>query len=135
MEAIEPNLFALVLFALTWAVFCVGAIQVAGMLPLSAAPEAVRTPDGVALVIANVLLLAAVLILTCAYGYNELRWTSSIVVGGMIFLLAPFLIQDLPENLKNGKAGLLILFVLSLAALGLLHSGGATDFLTGPLIR
>lgn len=130
MDVFEPNWQALSVFAFAWATLCIGGVLMAGMLPLSSAPLAARTPSGVALVTVNLLLLLGLLALTLAYGYAELRWTSAVVTGGMIFLFAPFAVQDLPEALKNGRAGLLLLFVLILAALALLQNGGALDSLT-----
>ncbi len=125
VEVFEPNIPALLIFAAAWAVFCVGALHVAGMLPLSGAPDAVRSFGGVALVSVNVALLAGLLILTLAHSYAQLRWTSAVVVGGAIFLFAPFVVQDLPEKLKDGKAGLALLLILLIGALALLLLGGS----------
>ncbi len=125
MDAFEPNILGLTVFAIAWAILCIGGVLMAGMLPLSAAPVAARTPSGIFLVAVNLLLLAGLLVLTLAYSYAELRWSSAVVVGGMIFLFAPFAVQDLPDFLKNGRAGLMILLVLVMAALALLYSKGA----------
>lgn len=124
MDAFEPNVTGLLIFAAGWAAFCAGAIHVAGMLPISTAPEPVRSPFGVTLVALNVLLLAGVLVLTLAHVYGGLRWSSAIVVGGVIFLFAPFLVQDLPERFKNGMAGLGLLFLILLGVGYLLFVGG-----------
>ncbi len=127
MDAFEPNILALAVFALAWAVFCVGAFQLAGMLPISAAPDSVRSPGGIALILLNAALLLALFVVIFTYGYSELRWSSAVVVGGSIFLFSPFVIQDLPESIKNGKAGLIILLSLLTAALALLFATGATS--------
>jgi hypothetical protein len=119
VDAFEPNLPGLLIFAAAWAACCVGAIHLAGMLPLSSAPAAVRSPGGTALVLLSGLLLAMLLVLTFAFGYGALRWSSTVVVGGAIFLVSPFLIQDLPSGLKDGKAGLVALIVILGAALAL----------------
>jgi hypothetical protein len=88
VDAFEPNLPALLIFAAAWAACCIGGIHLAGMLPLSSAPAAVRSRGGAALVIMNGVLLAALLALTVAFSYRELRWPSAVVVGGTIFLFA-----------------------------------------------
>ncbi len=132
MDAFEPNIAALLVFATAWAIFCVGVLQLAGMLPISAAPAAVRSPGGIVLVLLNAALLLTLLLMTFAYSYSELRWSSAVVVGGGIFLFSPFVIQDLPENIKNGKAGLIILLSLLTAALALLFATGATGLLRAP---
>jgi hypothetical protein len=112
-------------FAAAWAAVCIGAVQLAGMLPISAAPEAVRSPAGITLVALNAVLLLGLFVTTFVYSYSELRWSSAVVVGGAIFLFAPFAIQDLPETIKNGLAGLVILLALLASAFGLLLASGA----------
>ncbi len=129
MDAFEPNLPALIMFAAAWAVFCAGVVHVAGMLPLSSAPDGVRSPLGVLLILLNVAMLAGLLALTLALSYGELRWSSAVVVGGMIFLFSPFIVQDLPDRLKNGVAGMALLAVLLMAAFALLLSRGALGHL------
>ena len=125
MDAFEPNLPALLIFAAAWAACCIGAIHLAGMLPLASAPASVRSPGGTILVLLNGFLLMTVAALTVTFSYRELRWSSAVVVGGAIFLFAPFVVQDLPETIRDGKAGLVLLvFVLTLA-LALLFLGGA----------
>lgn len=125
MSSIEPNLVTLLFVSAAWMVFCFGAFLIAGMLPLQSAPAAIQTPSGVFLVLANAFLLAFLFILLGLLGYRELRWTSMVVAGGLIFLLSPFLVQDLPERLKNGKAGLVILLPLLVVTLAALLSRGA----------
>lgn len=125
MDAFEPNFRSLLIFAAAWAACCIGGIHLAGMLPLSSAPAAVRSRGGVALVILNGVLLAALLALTVAFSYRELRWSSAVVVGGAIFLFAPFAVQDLPERIRDGKAGLILLVFVLVLALALLFLGGA----------
>jgi len=134
MDVFEPNLPALLVFVFTWGVFCAGVVHVAGMLPLSSAPDGVRSPVGVLLVLLNVAMLAGLLALTLAHSYGELRWSSAVVVGGMIFLFSPFIVQDLPDRLKNGVAGMALLALLLIAALAVLLSGGAHDHLLGMIL-
>jgi hypothetical protein len=127
VDAFEPNLPALLIFAAAWAACCIGGIHLAGMLPLSSAPAAVRSHGWAALVILNGVLLAALLALTVAFSYRELRWSSAVVVGGTIFLFAPFAVQDLPERIRDGKAGLVLLVIILVLALALLFLGGAAS--------
>jgi hypothetical protein len=57
---------------------------------------------------------------TCFYGYSELRWSTLIVVTGLIVLFAPGLFQAWPSSLRDGRGGLIALIgiqVLALAAL------------------
>jgi hypothetical protein len=131
MDAFEPNIRALITFSAAWWVCCAGIIHLAGMLPLSEAPSAVRSPGGSILIFLDAALLFGLIVLTLVFSHRELRWSSAVVVGGAIFLLSPFMTQDLPEAVKNGKAGLLLLFLLLLLALGLLFTAGDQQFLIG----
>ena len=125
METIEPNIRALAVFAAAWSICCAGAIQLAGMLPLTEAPAGVRSLAGRFLIAVNSALLLVVSALTLFYCVRELRWSSIVVAGGAIFLVSPFLTQDLPAAFKHGKAGLAALLLLLLAAFVLLLTAGA----------
>ncbi len=128
MDAIESNIGALTIFAVAWLICCAGAIQLSGLLPLAHAPRSVRSPIGALLLFANLALLLAVTPLTLVYCFTELRWTSIVVVGGLIFLGSPFVTQDLPEPIKANKAGLALLATLLMLALAILLAAGAQDF-------
>jgi hypothetical protein len=124
VDAAELNIRALGVFAVAWAVCCAGAVHLAGHLPLAEAPGGGRSRSGVALILVNAILLLALIALTVIYSHHELRWPFAVVLGGTIFLFSPFAVQDLPEALKNGKAGLVALFLLLLSALVLLWENG-----------
>jgi hypothetical protein len=125
VDAAELNIRALGVFAGAWAVCCAGAFHLAGHLPLAEAPSGGRSRGGAALILVNAVLLLALAALTVIYSHHELRWPFAVVLGGTIFLFSPFAIQDLPEALKNGKAGLVALFLLLLSALALVWKNGA----------
>jgi hypothetical protein len=124
VDAAELNIRALAIFAIAWAVCCAGAVHLAGHLPLAEGPSGGRSRSGAALILVNAVLLLALIALTLIYSHYELRWPFAVVLGGTIFLFSPFAIQDLPEALKNGKAGLVALFLLLLSALVLLWENG-----------
>lgn len=128
MDAIEPNTRALAIFAVAWLICCAGAIHLSGLLPLAQAPTSIRTASGAALLCTNVALLLAVTALTLVYCFTELRWTSIVVVGGLIFLGSPFVTQALPEPIKANKAGLALLATLLMLLLAILLAAGAQDF-------
>jgi hypothetical protein len=128
VSAFEPNLSALLIYAAAWLVCSAGFFHLSGMLPLSTAPVRLQSVSGSFLIILDSALLAGLLVLTVWFAYRELRWSSAIVVGGVIFLFAPFLTQDLPEKWKSGKPALVALLFLAVIALGLLaHSFSATQ--------
>jgi hypothetical protein len=125
VDAIEPNVQALALFAFAWLVCCAGAFQLAGHLPLSEVPAEVRSRGGTLLIILDAALLLVLLAITLIFSHHELRWPFAIVAGGMIFLFSPFAIQDLPDGLKNGKKGLAVLLLLLVGSIALLLESGA----------
>lgn len=126
MDAIEPNWRALIGFGFAWTIACVGFFFVSGSLPVRAAPRAVQTGLGPLLVwsnLAGVVVLAAGALVIAAL---ELRLTSLIVFGGLIFLFAPFAIQDLPAGIKDTQLGLCLLLAIEAASLIVLFASGAT---------
>jgi hypothetical protein len=120
MAAIEPNWISLLWFT-AFAIICtIAFLLVAGMFPLSARPHAAKSRPATLLVAGNAVLLAALLAGTCFYGYAELRWSTLIVVAGLIILFVPGLFEIWPSPLRDGSAGLLVLVgvqALALAAL------------------
>jgi hypothetical protein len=120
MAAIEPNWISLLWFAAFATICMVAFLVVAGMFPLHSRPHAARSGTATLLVTGNAILLAALLMGTGFYGYAELRWSTLIVVAGLVVLFAPGLFEIVPSPLRDGSAGLLMLVgvqVLALVAL------------------
>lgn len=124
VEAIEPNWIALIVFAAVWSVGCAGLFYLIGILPLNAAPREVRRGAGPVLVLTNVGMVGLLLLSALLFAFAELRWTSLVVAGGMILLFSPFIVQDLPDGLKDNKIGLLVVMILTFAGLLLLYFSG-----------
>lgn len=124
MDKVEPNVTALLLFSGAWAVCCAGILHLARMYPLSVRPAALRSASGVALIVADSVVLLILLAVTFRYGFRELRWTSLVVVAGLIFLFTPGAFQVLPERWRDGPGGLATLLALLLASLVALFSLG-----------
>ena len=127
MGMIEPNVVALLWFAILALVTSAGFYVLAGVFPLATRPDLRRRTLGVALIAADVLLLIALAGGSIAYGVAHLRWTSLVIVAGLALLFAPALFNVWPHRLRDGTAGLVILLVLFSASLGLLQQVG-TDF-------
>lgn len=135
LEAIEPNWVALIFFAGVWTVGCAGLFYLIGILPIGAAPAEVRRGAGSVLVVLNVALVSVLVVAALLFGLAELRWTSLVIAGGMVFLFAPFIIQDLPARLKDNKLGLSLLLVLTVSALVLLYLVGAVSSVRAILVE
>lgn len=122
MQAIEPNGFALALFAATFAAGCLSFFTLAGMFPAHARPLPVAGQLGNLLVLLNIALLAALLTGIGLYAHETLRWSSIVVAGGLIFLFVPSLFQVIPNEWRDSRGGLIALVALQLASLALLAS-------------
>jgi hypothetical protein len=122
MAAIEPNGMALALFAATFVICCLSFFTLAGMFPQSSRPQSVAGFSGNALVLFNLVLLVALLAGVALFSQHSLRWTSSVVFGGLIFLFVPSIFQIISRQWRDSRGGL--------AALGLLQSGSLALLLT-----
>jgi hypothetical protein len=123
MAAIEPNWTSLIWFAAFATICMLAFLIVAGMFPLGSPPEAARSRAATLLVIGNGLLLSALLVGTGLYGYAELRWSTLVVVTGLVVLFAPGLFEIWPSPHRDGRTGLVVLIgvqILALATLAML---------------
>ncbi len=121
MNHLEPNIAALSWFALLWSICCLAFFQLAGMYPLRTA----AARNAVLLVLGNTALWLVLLAGTLAFAFAELRWTSIVVVAGLLFLFIPELFQAIPDPFRDGRAGLALAGVVLVAALGVLFCLGA----------
>lgn len=115
MDAIEPNIAGLAIFAALWTAACLGFLLLSGMFPDR--PEGARKAGGFTLVALNSLLWLALAAGALAYGYAHLRLTTLVVVGGLVLLFAPAPFELLPPSFRDGRAGLAGLVALQGAAL------------------
>jgi hypothetical protein len=118
MNNLEPNVTALSWFVPLWSVCCLAFLQLAGMYPLRTGGGGARSP--VVLVLGNTALWLALLAGTLGFAWIELRWTTIVVVAGVLFLFMPELFQAIPERFRDGRAGLAIAGLVLIAALGAL---------------
>jgi hypothetical protein len=120
MSAIEPHWVSLLWFAACSTVCMLALLTVAGMFPWRSRPDQAKSAGATLLIVGNAVLLAALLMATCFYGYSELRWSTLIVVTGLIVLFAPGLFQAWPSSLRDGRAGLISLIGIQVVALAAL---------------
>lgn len=122
MSAIEPNLGALLWYALLCVICCLAFLVLAGMFPLDLRDERAKRPGGLPLVIGDALLLAGLAVGTAAYAWGSLRWTTLVVAGGLAFLFSPALFQAWPEAWRDGRLGLTVVLLLLIGGLALLQA-------------
>jgi hypothetical protein len=128
MNQLEPNVVQLVWFTVLWSVCCLGFLQLAGMYPLESRDAKIPAP----LVIVSTVLWVILLIGAFAYAIAELRWSSIVVVAGLLFLFIPEPFQAIPERWRNSSAGLAVTGIVLAAALitlGVFTSNPVTSFL------
>jgi hypothetical protein len=120
MSAIEPNWVSLLWFAACTTICALAFLVVTGMFPLQSRPDSAKSSGMVLLIGSNALLLVTLLVATGFYGYIELRWSTLIVVTGLIVLFAPGLFQAWPSSLRDGRMGLATLIAIQALALATL---------------
>jgi hypothetical protein len=120
MQAIEPNWISLLWFAVFATVGTVALLIVAGMFPLRAGAGATEPGKSTLLVFGNAVLLAVLLTGTALYGCTELRWSTLVVVAGLVVLFAPGLFEAWPSSWRDGRTGLVALVVIQVLALATL---------------
>jgi hypothetical protein len=90
------------------------------MFPLRSRPDSARSNAATLLVFGNAVLLAVLLMGTAIFGYAELRWSTLIVVAGLVVLFAPGLFEVWPSSLRDGSTGLVVLVGVQVLALATL---------------
>jgi len=120
MDAIEPHWISLLFFAALLTVCTLSFLVVAGMFPLRSRPDSLKSNGGLVLVTGNALLLAALSIGTAYFGYSELRWTTLVVVAGLVVLFAPALFEIWQASYRDGSKGLAVMMGVQLLALATL---------------
>ena len=127
MSAIEPNWLSMLWFILFATICGISLLVVSGMFPLGRNSEEHSSAFTALLVVGNAALLAVLLIGTGFYGYSELRWSTLVVVTGLIVLFAPGLFEEWRWSIGNVKTQLAILVgVQVVALLALNRIGGMT---------
>ena len=122
MAGIEPNGLGLLVFGAAFAVCCLGFFTVAGMFPLSARPAALSGPPAIALILVNLALVMLLALAAVLFAHQSLRWTSAMVLGGLIFLFTPSAFQAVPDDWRDSLAGLAVLGIIQVAALAAIAS-------------
>jgi len=112
VATIEPNWPALLLFAFAWTIACLAFLTIIGMVPWRSRPDSMSGSGSAALVVGNSALLVSLGCATVVYAAASLRWSSGVVVGGLVLLFAPALFQVWPRGWRDTRLGLSLLFIL-----------------------
>jgi hypothetical protein len=117
VAAIEPNVPGLLVFGAAFAVCCLGFLTIAGMFPLRARPAALAGMPAIAMILANLALMVLLALATLTFAHQSLRWSSAVVLGGLIFLFAPSAFQAMPDEWRDSRFGLALLGVIQVVTL------------------
>jgi hypothetical protein len=115
VTSLEPNVTALFWFVLLWGICCLAFFQLAGRYPIRR-----EAHDRTLLVLCNTVLWLALAAGTLAFAWVELRWTTTVIAAGIVFLFTPALFQAMPDRWRDGNAGMVIGGFAIVTALGLL---------------
>jgi hypothetical protein len=103
----DMNWFALVMFmALVLSVSLYG-LTVSGHFPSEHRSEQFRTGAGAAILCLSMAATAAASVCAVAYAARTLPWYAGVIGGGLAVLIAPLLLQPLPDSFVDGRHGLL----------------------------
>jgi hypothetical protein len=122
VPGLEPNGFGLLVFGAAFAVCCLGFFTVVGMFPLSARPAALAGMPAIALIIINLALVVLLALAAVLFAHESLRWTSAVILGGLIFLFTPSAFQAVPDQWRDTPGGLALLGLVQAAALAAIAS-------------
>src|ERR1700761_3780968 len=109
MVGMEPNGLGLLMFGGAFAVCCLGFFTVVGMFPLSARPAALAGVPAIALIVVNLALVILLALAAVLFAHQSLRWSSAVVLGGLIFLFTPSAFQAVPDGWRDSRAGRAVL--------------------------
>lgn len=114
-----PSLTDLALFTMAVLALTVFGLAASGHFPREHRAPALRTAAGAGVLWGSIALalIAAVAVLVGAIA--RLPWYAAIIGGGLMVLLAPLVLQQMPDRLADGAA-VLVFCALSAAVLALL---------------
>lgn len=115
LALIDPAVLAV--FTLAALIASVGAVFLSGFFPLDARPAATRGAIGGAMIWLGVAMTATLTFAAVSTAFEQLPWAVAVVAAGLAFLAAPFLVQPMPQALRDSKIGLGFFIGLAAASL------------------
>jgi len=109
-----PPLPELVVFMALVLVLALYGLTVSGHFPAEHRAAALTTPAGSLLLWSTLVLCAVVTALALHFAWRHVPLSAAAIGGGAMLLLAPLLLQPLPDSFVNGRRGLLVFAGLAL---------------------
>ena len=116
-----PPLPQLAVFMALVLVLSLYGLTVSGHFPEEHRAASLRTAGGKLLLWGTITLCAALAIVALFFAWQQLTVPTAIIGGGAMVLIAPLLLQPLPDGFVNGRRGLL---TFALIGVGLALAAG-----------
>jgi hypothetical protein len=114
-----PGLPELILFMAAVLAVSAFVITAAGQFPREHRKPALDSPAGAALLWLTIALAAVAVVATLLFAWLVLPWYATVLGGGLMILVAPYVLHPLPDRVVNGPSAL-----VGLSALALVLAGG-----------
>lgn len=118
-----PPLPQLAVFMALVLVLSLYGLTVSGHFPEEHRADALRTGGGKVLLWGTLTLCAALAVAAAAFAWHVLPLPAAIIGAGAMVLIAPLLLQPLPDSFVNGRRGLVTFTIIGV---GLALTAGAT---------
>jgi hypothetical protein len=107
-----PPLPELALFMALVLVLSLYGLTVSGHFPEEHRAQSLRTAGGRLLLWGTLVLSAVLAVSALAFAWARLPLPAAVIGGGAMVLIAPMLLQPLPDSFVNGRRGLITFTVL-----------------------
>jgi hypothetical protein len=107
-----PPLPQLALFMALVLVLSLYGLTVSGHFPEEHRADSLKTAGGKLLLWGTIALCAALAIAALAFAWQQLSLPAAIIAGGAMVLIAPLLLQPLPDSFVNGRRGLVTFTII-----------------------
>ena len=89
-------------------------LTVSGHFPVEARAETLKSGAGSAVLWSTLAISTAVLVVAITFAWSRLPLSAAIIGGGAMVLIAPLLLQPLPDSFVDSRRGLVTLCGLAL---------------------
>jgi hypothetical protein len=107
-----PPLPQLALFMALVLVLSLYGLTVSGHFPEEHRAGSLRTAGGKLLLWGTIALCFALTVVALSFAWQHLPLSAAIIGGGAMVLIAPLLLQPLPDSFVNGRRGLLTFTII-----------------------
>ena len=107
-----PPLPELAVFMALVLVLSLYGLTVSGHFPEEHRPASLNTAGGKLLLWGTIAICTVLTIAALAFAWQQLPLPAAIIAGGAMVLVAPLLLQPLPDSFVNGRRGLITFTVI-----------------------